>query len=176
MSSAMTLVTNEFVNDFDREKLENNDFDLSKIDELKDGMNKLVSGSDALYDGLNTLLNSCNTLKSGMDDLTGGCAKIRNCANDLNNGAAALQNGAANLKNGLDSLKSNNDALNDGAKQVFETLLAEANKQIEKLMAQIEDLKNDIEIKDDTICRQYAAKEKLKERIKELEKNDTEGS
>ena len=54
--------------------------------------------------------------------------------------------------------------------------LAEANKQIEELKAQIEDLKNDIEIKDDTICRQYAAKEKLKERIKELEKDDTEGS
>lgn len=130
MSSAMTLATNEFVNDFDREKLENNDFDLSKIDELKDGMNKLVSGSDKLYDGLNTLLNSCNTLKSGMDDLTGGCAKIRNGANDLNNGASSLQNGASNLKNGLDTLKSNNDALNNGAKQVFETLLAEANRQI----------------------------------------------
>lgn len=130
MSSAMTLATNEFVNDFDREKLENNEFDLSKIDELKDGMDKLVNGSDELYDGLNTLLNSCNTLKSGMDDLTGGCAKIRNGANDLNNGASSLQNGASNLKNGLDSLKSNNDALNNGAKQVFETLLAEANKQI----------------------------------------------
>lgn len=54
--------------------------------------------------------------------------------------------------------------------------LAEANKQIENLKAEIQSLKNDIEIKDDTICRQYAAKEKLKERIKELEKNDTEGS
>ena len=54
--------------------------------------------------------------------------------------------------------------------------LSEANKKIAELKAEIQSLKNDIEIKDDTICRQYAAKEKLKERIKELEKDDTEGS
>ncbi|MCR4649380.1 MAG: hypothetical protein K5776_09930, partial [Lachnospiraceae bacterium] len=130
MASAMTLATNEFVKDFDREKIENNEFDLSKIDELKDGMDKLVNGSDELYDGLKTLLDSCNTLKKGMDDLTDGAAKIRNGANDLNNGVSSLQNGAATLQNGLNTLKSNNDALNNGAKQVFETLLAEANKQI----------------------------------------------
>lgn len=51
-----------------------------------------------------------------------------------------------------------------------------AKDEIDKLKAEIQSLKNDIEIKDDTICRQYAAKEKLKERIKELEQNDTEGS
>lgn len=130
MSSTMTLATNEFVNDFDREKLDDNELDLSKIDELKDGMDKLINGSDELHDGLNTLLTSCNTLKDGMDELTDGCAKIKNGANDLNNGVSSLQNGAANLQNGLNTLKSNNDALNDGAKQVFETLLAEANKQL----------------------------------------------
>ena len=130
MASTMTLATNEFVNDFDRNKLENKDFDPSKIDELKDGMDKLVNGSDALYDGLNTLLDSCITLKGGMDELTDGCAKLRNGANDLNNGASSLQKGASDLKNGLDTLKSNNDTLNNGAKQVFETLLAEANRQI----------------------------------------------
>ena len=54
--------------------------------------------------------------------------------------------------------------------------LSEANKKIAELKAEIQSLKNDIEIKDDTICRQYAAKEKLKERIKELEQNDTNGN
>lgn len=130
MTSTMTLATNEFVNDFDREKLEENEFDFSQIDELKDGMDKLINGSDDLHDGLSTLLESCNTLKSGMDDLTDGCNKIKNGANDLNNGVSSLQSGAANLQSGLYTLKSNNDALNNGAKQVFETLLAEANKQL----------------------------------------------
>ena len=46
MTSTMTLATNEFVNDFDREKLEENEFDFSKIDELKDGMDKLINGSN----------------------------------------------------------------------------------------------------------------------------------
>ena len=54
--------------------------------------------------------------------------------------------------------------------------MEEATKTIHELNEQIRSLKNDIEIKDDTICRQYAAKEKLKERIKELEQNDTNGN
>ena len=63
---------------------------------------------DRLYDGLCTLLDSCGQLSDGVDQLT----------------------------DGLDQLSSNSSALNAGAKQVFTSLLAMADEQLQPQLAQ----------------------------------------
>lgn len=53
-------------------------------------------------------------------------------ANTLNNGAAALDEGLGQLTNGLDTLSANNSALNSGAQQVADGVLASANKTLKE--------------------------------------------
>ena len=53
-------------------------------------------------------------------------------ANTLNNGAAALDKGLGQLTNGLDTLSANNSALNSGAQQVADGVLASANKTLKE--------------------------------------------
>ena len=53
-------------------------------------------------------------------------------ANTLNNGAAALDDGLGQLTNGLDTLSANNAALNAGAQQVADGVLASANKTLKE--------------------------------------------
>ncbi len=103
------------------------DEDLNK---LTDAMGQLMDGSSRLYDGLCTLLDRSNDLVSGIDQLAAGAAQLKQGAGDLSAGAAQLQEGAAALNQGLNALAGNNDTLNSGASQVFQTLLATANRQL----------------------------------------------
>ena len=84
-----------------------NVFDLSSINDLTDGINQL---NDAMSQ-LMALLDGANT---------------------LNNGAAALDDGLGQLTNGLDTLSANNAALNAGAQQVADGVLASANKTLKE--------------------------------------------
>lgn len=96
------VVTNSVFNDL---KIN----DSGKLDELKedlnsvnDAMDKLMDGSSKIYDGLGTLLD----------------------------GAKKLDSGVGQLSNGLDTLSSNSAALNKGATDVFNALLATASSQL----------------------------------------------
>lgn len=66
----------------------------------------------------------------GIDKLTTGAEALKTGAGDLDAGASRLQTGAAQLSEGLNTLVSNNDTLNGGAGQVFETLLSTASAQL----------------------------------------------
>ena len=77
-----------------------------------------------------TLEESVGELLSAMDQLESGAGSLATGAGDLDTGAASLQEGVAQLSDGLSELAGNNDSLNEGAKQVFETLLSTANEQI----------------------------------------------
>ena len=81
-----------------------NVFDMSSINDLTDGINQLNDAMSQLLDGANT----------------------------LNNGAAALDDGLGQLTNGLDTLSANNSALNAGAQQVADGVLASANKTLKE--------------------------------------------
>ena len=77
-----------------------------------------------------TLEESVGELLGAMDQLESGAGSLATGAGDLDTGAASLQEGVAQLSDGLSELAGSNDSLNEGAKQVFETLLSTANEQI----------------------------------------------
>ena len=95
-----------------------NVFDLSSINDLTDGMSQLMDGASQLVDGTS--------------QLAGGVLALLDGANTLNNGAAALDDGLGQLTNGLDTLSANNAALNAGAQQVADGVLASANKTLKE--------------------------------------------
>ena len=102
-----------------------NVFDLSSINDLTDGINQLNDAMSQLMDGASQLVD-------GTSQLAGGVLALLDGANTLNNGAAALDDGLGQLTNGLDTLSANNSALNAGAQQVADGVLASANKTLKE--------------------------------------------
>ena len=102
-----------------------NVFALSSINDLTDGINQLNDAMSQLMDGASQLVD-------GTSQLAGGVLALLDGANTLNNGAAALDDGLGQLTNGLDTLSANNAALNAGAQQVADGVLASANKTLKE--------------------------------------------
>ena len=102
-----------------------NVFDLSSINDLTDGINQL-------NDAMSQLMNGASQLVDGTSQLASGVLALLDGANTLNNGAAALDDGLGQLTNGLDTLSANNAALNAGAQQVADGVLASANKTLKE--------------------------------------------
>ena len=102
-----------------------NVFDLSSINDLTDGINQLNDAMSQLMDGASQLVD-------GTSQLAGGVLALLDGANTLNNGADALDDGLGQLTNGLDTLSANNAALNAGAQQVADGVLASANKTLKE--------------------------------------------
>ena len=96
------LVTNSVFNDIDIDTTEKMDELREDLGKIDDAMEALMNGSDELYDGLSKLLDGANKFGDGMNQLS----------------------------NGLNTLDSNSQALVDGSKQVFNTLLATASEQL----------------------------------------------
>lgn len=128
------------------------------LNTLLDKSQELVAGVDKLYSGASQIKDGAASLDSGASELSGGAASLDNGVgtfqggvNQLDNGASSLDSGAGQLSNGaysldagvsqlqgyiaelsggLSTISGNSTALKAGAKQVFETLLATADKQI----------------------------------------------
>ena len=116
LSNTLTVAANSIISDLDVSKLDSADDLQASLTELSSAMSKLLDGSSELYGGLSELLHKSNELISGVDKLA--------------NGASALSDGAAALSAGLSELVSNNDTLNAGAKQVFDTLLSAVSQKL----------------------------------------------
>lgn len=130
MANTVTAAVNEVFSSVDTEKLSvSGDLD-SALEELTSAMEQLTDGSGQLYDGLCTLLEKSGELVNGVNALADGSQQLKDGAVQLNDGAAELSGGAVQLADGLAEITSNNDALNDGAKQVFDTLLNTAETQL----------------------------------------------
>ena len=102
-----------------------NVFDLSSLNDLTDGINQLNDAMSQLMDGASQLVDGTSQLASGVLALLDG-------ANTLSSGAATLDDGLGQLTNGLDTLSANNAALNAGAQQVADGVLASANKTLKE--------------------------------------------
>ena len=100
-----------------------NAFDLSSLNELTDGVSQL-------NDAMNQLMDGAAQLVDGASQLANGTLALLDGASQLNSGASALDDGLGQLTNGLDTLSSNNAALQAGAQQVADGVLASANSTL----------------------------------------------
>ena len=98
---------------------------------LKTGTAALAAGAQQLQGGAAQLAAGAGSLKDGTAQLSDGTGSLKAGTGQLADGSTQLQSGAAQLSEGLSTLTQNNDALNGGAKQVFDTLLSTANAQIQ---------------------------------------------
>lgn len=105
LATAVTVASSDLFdqrNDETLERLELGEL-ADGVDRMSDAMDQLMDGSSQLYDGLCTLLDSSQQLIDGVDRLC----------------------------QGLNELTAHNSQLNGGAKQVFESLIAAANSQLQ---------------------------------------------
>ena len=100
------------------------------VGKLSDAMGMLMDGSGKLYDGLCTLLEESGKLTDGADKLESGALQLKKGTEDLSSGTGQVKSGAAQVAGGLKTLDENSAAINSGARQVFETLLAAATEQL----------------------------------------------
>ena len=82
-------------------------------------------GTDNVFD-----LSSINDLTDGINQLNDAMSQLLDGASQLNSGASTLNDGLGQLTNGLDTLSSNNAALQAGAQQVADGVLASANSTL----------------------------------------------
>lgn len=129
MGSTLTMASTVLFSNLDTEELTVDKL-TDQVKQLTDGMDQLMDGSNKLHKGLNTLLEQAGLLAAGVDQLTQGGDKLKDGVGALSDGTDQLQAGAAQLSDGLHKLDANSAALNGGAKQVFDTLLDTANKQL----------------------------------------------
>lgn len=140
LGMTITLATNTLFNQVDPDNIDTLSTLKDSMTKLDDAMTKLLDGSSELYNGLSTLLNKSSELVSGIDQLADGASKLKDGANSLDHGAKQLSDGAVAVSEGLNTLSANNDRLNDGAKKVFETLLATATNELKKAGLTVPDL------------------------------------
>lgn len=100
------------------------------VDKLYDGANQIKDGAAQLNTGASQLDDGAKALDNGADKLKNGTSQLNSGANSLDEGVTSLQGYIAQLSSGLSEISSNSESLNTGAKQVFETLLKTADKQI----------------------------------------------
>lgn len=105
LATAVTVASSGLFDQLDDETLERLELGelADGVDRMSDAMDQLMDGSSQLYDGLCTLLDSSQQLIDGVDRLC----------------------------QGLNELTAHNSQLNGGAKQVFESLIAAANSQLQ---------------------------------------------
>ena len=105
LATAVTVASSGLFDQLDDEALEKLEMGelTDGIGRMTDAMDQLMDGSSQLYDGLCTLLDSSQQLIDGVDRLC----------------------------QGLNELTAHNSQLNGGAKQVFQSLIAAANSQLQ---------------------------------------------
>ncbi len=130
LDMTVTLATNELFSELDADGFDSISELSASMEELTSAMDQLLGGSSQLYEGIAALLEKSDELVEGIDQLAAGAESLKNGAGSLDAGAAELQSGATQLSEGLNTLASNNDTLNGGARQVFDTLLSTANTQL----------------------------------------------
>jgi len=139
LGTVYTFVSNYNFNDI-LENVDEIDGGLNqKLEEIASGFGELETGAGTLYDGLckayegqvkleegsYKAYEGSRTLLQGIDKLKEGSEALNNGANSALAGAVSVADGSANLSAGLSTIASNNENLLLGAKQVFNSLLAQ---------------------------------------------------
>ena len=108
LDMTLTMASSNVLSSFNLTK----DIDTSEIsdqmDDLQDGMDKLIDGGEDLKDGT-------GKVKDGASDLKDGAGKLKDGTDDLKDGAGKLKDGTSELKNGAGELADGTQSLADGA-------------------------------------------------------------
>lgn len=146
LDTVMTLASAKFtsdVNDDDISSLEttagvdNLDTLPDSLAQLTDAMKQLTDGSDELYTNMQTLLEKTNELATGVQELAAAVKQLDSGSTALYDGSISLRDNLKTLQTGLGKLSGSSASLNAGAKQVFQSLLDQANAQIKASGADI---------------------------------------
>lgn len=130
LTTTLTMASNEVFNEVDLGDSDSIDELEDSMNKLTDAMSKLLDGSSKLYDGVSTLLDKSNELVGYINQFAAAAKDIKDGAAKVDAGTESLQGYISQLSEGLNTLVGNNDKLNGGAKQVFETLLSTAQTQL----------------------------------------------
>ena len=117
MKNTVTIATNTIFDDFDTDKFDSASLK-DGMNQLNDGMDKLIDGTSELYDGMEKLLDGSHELATGIRKLAEGAKKLRDGAQKADNGAAGVQAGAGNLANGAQDLSAGTQQLADGTQEL----------------------------------------------------------
>ncbi|MBD5095899.1 MAG: hypothetical protein HDT40_02655 [Lachnospiraceae bacterium] len=138
LTTTVTLATNDVFNSLDLDNVTTMEQLKDSLDTLSSSSMQLVDGSSALYEGLATLLEKSETLVSGINDLYTGAGTLNSGVTVLSTGTTQLSAGTSQLdtgiialNDGLKTLNDNSQMMRDGAEQVFNSLLAMADSQLE---------------------------------------------
>ena len=138
LTTTVTLATNDVFNSLDLDNVTTMEQLKDSLDTLSSSSMQLVDGSSALYEGLATLLEKSETLVSGINDLYTGAGTLNSGVTALSTGTTQLSAGTSQLdtgiialNDGLKTLNDNSQMMRDGAEQVFNSLLAMADSQLE---------------------------------------------
>lgn len=143
LGMTLSIATNQPFSALDLENVTLEEDTADSMTALTDAISALLNGSRALYDGLDTLLTQVADLPDGATQLSQGAASLYTGAGTLDAGATQLEAGASALNGGLETLSGNSETLNQGAAQVFATLLATATQQLQAAGAPVPELTMD---------------------------------
>lgn len=108
LDMTLTMASSNVLSSFNLTK----DIDTS---EISDQMNDLQDGMDKLIDGGEDLKDGTGKVKDGASDLNDGAGKLKDGTDDLKDGAGKLKDGTSELKNGAGELADGTQSLADGA-------------------------------------------------------------
>lgn len=129
LETVLTVATNDVFSSLDGDAVDEKSLK-ETAQELTNAMDQLLDGASALYDGTGKLLDKSGQLVDGVDALTAGAYELRSGADSLYEGTEALSEGTAALNQGLEELSEKSDVLNNGAAEVFSSLLSAADSQL----------------------------------------------
>lgn len=134
LDMTLTMASSNVLSSFNLTK----DIDTSEIsdqmDDLQDGMDKLIDGGEDLKDGT-------GKVKDGASDLKDGAGKLKDGTGDLKDGAGKLKDGTKELADGTGELKDGSAALVDGVAKL-KTGTETLNAGVGKLQSGAGELKN----------------------------------
>ena len=131
MGTTMTLASSEMFCDLELDEADSTLAELrDSMSQLTDGMAQLMDGSSELYEKLGLLLSESETLVDAIRQVADAASTLDGYGVSLRDGTAALSSGVGQLAGGLQTITLNNNTLNAGAQQVFQSLLDAANEQL----------------------------------------------
>ena len=132
LETTMHFASNDIFNEFNPGEFGSVDDLMAQLNSFVDAANQLQDGSSALYSGLSTLLEKSGLLVEGVNQLYNGSALLKDGTNQFAQGGQQLAAGISQLNEGLKTLTANSGALNAGGEEVFNSLLAMADGQLEQ--------------------------------------------